>query len=66
MTIQQIQARIERIKDARWDDEAAHSAEDRLREDFIRHVQSCDDPQLAVMAALVLTTNEIEFARWCA
>ena len=72
MTQETIKQRIEEIKRISHDDEVAHSMEDELREDFIRYVENCDNfgtdypSPIPYMAKLVLSTNEIKFARWCA
>jgi hypothetical protein len=48
------------------DDEAAHGEEDNLREDLLRAIANgeCVNPQDC--AQIALTTNDIEFFRWCA
>ncbi len=67
MTNKQIQKRIQEIRDAAYDDEAAHAAEDNLREDFIDYVSTLTEyPKLAKKAKLVLSTKEILFGRWYA
>ena len=58
---------IDVIKNNQDDDEVAHSIEDDLREWFIEYVRdNSSDIYLSDAAALVLSTNNIEFARWCA
>jgi hypothetical protein len=57
--------RVERIRASRGDDEAAHSMEDGLYREFITEVALSDHP-LAGVAKIVLTTQDIEFSRWCA
>ena len=58
---------IDVIKNNQFDDEVAHSIEDDLREWFIEYVRdNSSDIYLSDAAALVLSTNNIEFARWCA
>ena len=47
------------------DHEAAHSEEDELREAFIRFV-SKGRGQLAEIAKIVLSTEEVDFERWAA
>lgn len=67
MPIDEIRRRVEYIKNMAADPEAAHSAEDRLRADFIEYVRHIGyDPNLADKARLVLSTDQIDFARWCA
>ena len=46
-------------------DEVAHGAEDQLYADFISYVASGGEG-LAEKAKLILTTQDIKFARWCA
>jgi len=50
------------------DDEVAHIREDELREMLIAYVSQghFDSAELVEMAKLVLSTNDLEFCRWCA
>ena len=67
MTLEHIKTRIAHIKSTRDDDEHAHCEEDQLRKEFIDYVRVApNDPQLAEKAALVLSTTNLDFARWCA
>jgi hypothetical protein len=66
MTLKEIQDRVASIDERKGDDESAHGAEDALREDFIRYVAETATPSLAEKARLVLSTKDIDFARWCA
>lgn len=67
MSTEEIQQRIQTIREIAGDPEGAHSEEDALRKAFIRYVASLDDlPSLAAKANLILTTEEIKFDRWCA
>ncbi len=62
-----IENMIEYIKSIKDDDEAAHSCEDKLREEFIVAIAKGRlEEQLNTAANLVLSTNDIKFARWCA
>ena len=65
MTFEEIEKRVKEIGDIAWDDEGAHSSEDCLREDFIFYISQMDN-ELGRKAKLILTTNDVEFARWCA
>jgi len=56
---------VEYIKAIADDDESAHGAEDDLREDFIEYIATRKD-SLGEKARLILSTNKIDFARWCA
>ena len=66
MTIDDIEQRIAGIRAIARDDEAAHRAEDSLREDVLHAIAhgTCEDPQRA--AKLAISTGEIDFCRWCA
>jgi hypothetical protein len=67
MTIEEIQARINQIKEKRYDSEKAHILEAELREKFIEYVAQLNRiPHLQEKAALVLKTKQIEFKRWFA
>ena len=67
MTIAEIRDRIEEIRDASDDDEAAHALEDELMKDFILFVSTNPETtQLAVMAAYISEVKDIKFSRWCA
>ena len=69
MTLKQIKKRIKKIKDMSSDDECAHSEEDLLREDFIKYISEIsryDLDGINYKAELILSTNDIKFARWCA
>lgn len=65
MTTKEILQRIQHIKDVRSDDEVAHSQKDTLYEDFISTIAKRKDG-LGIKARLILTTKDIDFARWCA
>jgi len=65
MIKEEILQAIQEIRDKRWDDEVAHSNEDALRRAFIETIAKRQD-ELGELARLVLSTSEIEFARWCA
>ena len=56
---------VDAIKDAQWDDEHAHSLEDRLHRDFIQHIVNLKICGLSDTARIILTTKDIEFNRWC-
>jgi lipase chaperone LimK len=67
MTTEEIEKRLEQIKNMAGDDESAHGAEDDLYREFIAYVASLDSlPSLSAKAKLILTTKDINFARWCA
>ena len=65
MTTEEIQKRVDDIRAMSGDDESAHSAEDKLRADFIAYVATLPIP-IGAKAKLVLSTKDIAFERWCA
>jgi len=68
MTTQQIQNRLDAIKEASVDPEMAHGLEDKLMKDFIEYVseRNISLSALSHKAELILTVNEIDFPRRCA
>ena len=66
MTVDDVTAEVERIREMRWDDEAAHGAEDNLWENVLRLIASGETDKPAELAAAALKTKTVEFARWCA
>ena len=66
MNLEYIKQQVAKIEAMKEDDEAAHSAEDGLRAEFIALVAEVGSPELAAMAREVLRTDDIEFARFCA
>jgi len=66
MSKEEIQSRVNAIRESAGDYEHAHGEEDSLREDFIRYVSTLDIPELAAKAELVLSTSTIDFPRYCA
>lgn len=66
LTVEEVRARIEDIKAVVADAERAHSLEDSLYEDILRAIATdrCDDPKGCAAAAL--STQDIDFPRWCA
>lgn len=58
---------IEEIRDCQDDPEVAHVKEDTLYVNFIESLKTRDDTsqELKELAALVLTTKDISFPRWC-
>ena len=67
MTEDQINQFIAKVRAAADDDddEVAHSKEDELMVAFIRHV-SAQGGELGRLADIVLATQDLDFARWCA
>ena len=66
MTVEEIEAQVERIRLMASDDEAAHRAEDHLHVAVLKAISegACAGP--AACAASALKTRRIEFSRWCA
>lgn len=68
MTVDEVRARVEDIRDAAMnlrDDEAAHLREDDLWRDVLRAVaDGAADP--AGLARAALATLDLEFGRYCA
>lgn len=54
------------IKSIAGDDESAHAEEDNLYHAFVAAVAKGPDKELAELAEIILETEKIEFARWCA
>lgn len=65
MTKEEIQKRIEFIVSKDGDDEVQHAREDSLRREFLRFIAD-NSPEYGELANLVLSTDTLEFARWCA
>jgi hypothetical protein len=68
MTVQEVEEGLESIRATMReydDDEAAHSAEDRLREQVLEAV-AYGAPNAKELAEAVLKSSEIDFSRWCA
>ena len=66
MDLKEIKLRVKGIEEIKDDDEAAHSTEDGLYEDFVRYIAETGNEKQKKMAKAVLQTCEIDFARWCA
>lgn len=66
MNLDDIEKRIAHIREVAPDFEAAHGREDELRADFIEYVSKHGPSPLREMAAAILTTDSIDFPRYCA
>lgn len=64
MKIEEVKQRISAID--KNDDECAHGAEDRLYHDFVRFVAESNIEEFSEIASLILTTEDMDFKRWCA
>jgi hypothetical protein len=65
MTVEDVKTEVERIRQmADFDeDEDAHKAEDKLRQDVLQAIAE-SHPGAVLLAAEALKTDEIEFGRW--
>ncbi|PJI12380.1 hypothetical protein CTV96_09540 [Bacillus altitudinis] len=64
MTIDDVQERIEVIRQIALDDEVAHGMEDELYIDVLEAIANgADNPEK--LASEALKTKDIEFYRWC-
>ncbi|WP_024427708.1 hypothetical protein [Bacillus safensis] len=64
MTVDDVQERVEVIRQIALDDEAAHGMEDELYIDVLEAIANgADNPEK--LAAEALKTQDIEFYRWC-
>jgi hypothetical protein len=68
LTIEEVNKRIDWIKNNLYDDEACHSKEDQLREMFIVNVinKQYTIEEAAEIGRLVMSTDDLDFQRWCA
>lgn len=66
MTLDEIKRRVDEIEASVWDDERAHSLEDRILLDFVQHVAANAPEPIASMASEVLRTTDLDFSRWTA
>ena len=66
MTVGRVLNKVEDIRHAAGDAEAAHGMEDQLHQDVLEAIANgrCQEPKKVAAAALL--TKEIEFPRWCA
>lgn len=67
MTPTEARRRVAEIKAVAGDDEVAHSQEDKLRADVLRHIEAhSSDSWARELCKIALSTSDIDFARWCA
>ena len=66
MTQYEVMERVAKISSVSGDDEVAHGMEDDLYEEFVRYVALAGPSVLSEIAKKVLSTKELDFARWCA
>lgn len=66
VSLEDIAARVEELRDVTYDPEKAHIWERHLHEDVMRAIAEgrCEDPAAAATAAL--RPESIAFPRWCA
>lgn len=65
MLKQEAKERVARIKSMKGDNQNAHIEEDKLYVDFIRDVAK-EKSSLGKVAKVVISTQKIDFSRWCA
>ena len=65
MTVKEVRARVQEIKEKRGDYEVAHSLEDDLRRDVLQEIARGTRKSRA-LAGEVLKSRHIKFARVCA
>ena len=69
MTLEEIRAAVDTLRDLvgapdfEWSDDEAHALEDEIRKQFIQYVAS-QPGELGETARVVLSTGELDFARW--
>ncbi len=63
MSEDDVRRRVAALTAAHGDDEAAHSEEDKLHQDVLRHYAEQENGELAREA---LKTLDLNFERWCA
>lgn len=67
MNQHQVRQRVAEIAASVSDDESAHSAEDALYADVLRHIaRDSTDHVAAGLAGEALKTKDLDFMRWCA
>lgn len=64
MTPEDAKRWVQAIKELRYDHEAAHSEEDRFRAVVLNEL-SREPGRVGELARLALSTDEIDFHRWC-
>lgn len=67
MTLDEVRAQVADVaaKAKDGDDEAAHSAEDRLWEAVLRCIAADDTHDAISLCLETLKTKDIKFSRWC-
>jgi len=65
LTLDQVRSEVGSIREMSDDDEAAHTAEDRLHKAVLVAI-AAGAPNAAGLASAALKTLDIEFQRWCA
>jgi hypothetical protein len=66
MDIQEIRKRVEAIRNAQGDPEAAHVLEDRLHRDVLEAIERDCDGDAYLWARAALKSWAIDFPRFCA
>lgn len=66
MTEDELQQRVDALRELHGDDEMAHSQEDEIWADVLRAIASGYGASPMRLAQIALTTREIKFCRWYA
>ena len=66
MNRREIKERVAEIRSLTWDNEAAHSREDKLQRDFIEHVAKTSVRPYSDWAKLILEVSKFHSSKWCA
>jgi len=66
VTPEEVRRRVDKITAEAGDDEVAHSDEDELHHDVLRHIAATAPDPWRTLAAVALETEHIDFARWYA
>ena len=66
MTISEVEDRLALLRQIAGDPEAAHGEEDSLYGDVLNAIATGEAEDAVEMARLVLTSEDIDFARWYA
>ncbi len=67
MKLSELVERVRALNDLVGDPEAAHGVEDGIKNDVLRWIAyHPEDPNVANLALVALSTDNIDFPRWCA
>lgn len=66
MTIEEVQKRLDSVKDMSGDYEVAHDEEDDLHRDVLAAISNGHFGEASEWASIALRTENIDFPRYCA